>query len=251
MILHGDSYSDAYARVWFNIVAQTSQVNLLRLRDASGQSVGYVYIDTTGLLGFHNDATGTNTLSGVSPSPGWHALELRIKTDPATGAVQVWIDNALVADLSGSNINTGSAPVGAMQIGETQAGRTYDVVFDDAAFGTSRLGPEADSIPPSVPTGLVATAVGPFEADLTWSASTDNVGLDGYAVFRDGALIASLGTVLSYADRATIPGATHVYAVRARDASGNDSALSAPANVTQPAAQPPLYADGFETGDLA
>jgi len=27
-----------------------------------------------------------------------------------------------------------------VQIGETTTGRTYDVVFDDAAFGTSRLG---------------------------------------------------------------------------------------------------------------
>src|SRR2546430_13709092 len=58
--------------------------NILRFRDASGNSIGYVYVDTTGLLGFHNDATGLNILSGVSPSPGWHALELHLKPD-ATG----------------------------------------------------------------------------------------------------------------------------------------------------------------------
>ena len=245
------TYADAYARVWFNIVGQTSQVNLLRLRDSTGASIGWVYVDTTGLLGFHNDATGINTLSGVSPSPGWHALELHIKIDPAAGVVEVWIDNSLVADLSGSNLNTGSSPAGAMQIGETQSGRTYDVVFDDAAFGTSRLGPEADTLPPSVPGQLTATAIGPFEADLAWTASTDNIAVDGYDVFRDGTLIASLGTVLSYADMATVAGVNHTYAVRARDASGNVSALSAPATVTQPPAQQPLFADGFETGDLS
>src|SRR5205807_1886460 len=90
-----------------------------------------------------------------------------------------------------------------MQIGEVQSGRTYDVLFDDAAFGTARLGPAADIVPPTVPTGLAVTAAGPFEADLTWNASTDDVGVAGYDVFRDGTLIASLGPVVTYADTAT------------------------------------------------
>jgi len=244
------TYSDAYGRVWFDIPSQLSQVNLLRLRDATGGSIGYIYVDTTGLLGFRNDATGVSTLSGVSPSPGWHALELHVKTDPATGVVEIWLDNVYVADLSGTGLNTGSAPVGSMQIGEVQASRTYDVIFDDAAFGSARLGPEADSVPPSVPTGLTATVVSPFEADLAWNSSTDNVGVIGYDVFRDGTLIASLGTVLAYNDTATTAGRSHIYAVRATDASGNSSATSGPASATQPAAAPPLFADGFETGDL-
>ena len=244
------TYADAYARLWFDIPSQLSQINLLRFRDGAGASIGYVYVDTTGLLGFHNDATGLNTLSGLSPSPGWHALELHVKVDPNAGVVEVWFDNTYLGDLSGTGLNTGSAPVASMQIGEVQAARTYDVVFDDAAFGTARLGPAADFVPPTVPTGLAATAAGPFEADLTWNASTDDVGLAGYDLFRDGSLLASVGNVLSYADTATTAGSTHTYAVRARDASGNASALTTAVSVTQPAAVPPLFADGFETGDL-
>ena len=245
------TYTDAYARVAFDIAAQPSQVNILRFRDASGNSIGYVYVDTTGLLGFHNDATGLNILSGVSPSPGWHALELHLKPDATGGVVEIWLDNTYVADLSGTGLNTGSSPVALMQIGEVQSGRTYDVLFDDAAFGTARLGPAADIVPPTVPTGLAVTAAGPFEADLTWNASTDDVGVAGYDVFRDGTLIASLGPVVTYADTATTAGSTHSYAVRARDASGNASAQSAGVSVTQPAAASPLFADGFETGDLS
>ena len=235
----------------FDIAAQPSQVNILRFRDASGNSIGYVYVDTTGLLGFHNDATGLNILSGVSPSPGWHALELHLKPDATGGVVEIWLDNTYVADLSGTGLNTGSSPVALMQIGEVQSGRTYDVLFDDAAFGTARLGPAADIVPPTVPTGLAVTAAGPFEADLTWNASTDDVGVAGYDVFRDGTLIASLGPVVTYADTATTAGSTHSYAVRARDASGNASAQSAGVSVTEPAADSPLFADGFETGDLS
>ena len=141
-----------------------------------------------------------------------------MKTDPAAGVVEIWLDNVYVADLSGTGLNTGSAPVGSMQIGEVQSGRTYNVTFDDGAFGTARLGPEADSVPPSVPTGLSATVVSSFEADLAWSASTHDVGLVGYDAFRDGTLIAGLGGMLTYADSGTTPG-THSYAVRARDGS--------------------------------
>jgi hypothetical protein len=139
------TYPDGYARVAFDIVAQSSQVNLLRLRDSSGASLGYVYVDATGRLGYHNDALGTSSTSSVVPGTGWHSLELRRLADSssgtASGAIQIWLDNSLVGALSSTGIDTGGAPIGAMQIGETQTGRTYDVVFDAAAFGTSRLGP--------------------------------------------------------------------------------------------------------------
>ena len=62
---------------------------------------------------------------------------------------------------------------------------------------------------------------------LTWGASTDTggSGLAGYNVYRDGSLIATLGTVLSYQD--TQPAtATVSYFVRARDGAGNLSGNS-------------------------
>ena len=245
------TYSDAYTRLWFNVVSQVSQVNLLRLRDATGGSIGYVYVDSTGLLGFHNDATALNTLSGVSIASGWHVLELHVKTDSAAGAVEVWLDNRYVTDLAAISINTGPDPVASMQIGEVQAGRTYDVIFDDAAFGTSRLGPDVDVTPPTVPTGLTVTAVAPFEAHVSWNPATDNVGVAGYDLIRDGNMIASLGPVLSYDDTTTSAGGSHSYAIQARDASGNVSPLSAPVAITQPPAPPPVRADGFEGGNLA
>jgi hypothetical protein len=138
-----------------------------------------------------------------------------------------------------------------MQIGDVQAGRTYDVIFDDSAFGTSRLGPDVDVTPPSVPAGLAATVIGPFDATLSWNASSDNVSVAGYDVYRDGNLIASLGTVLTYDDTWTSAGDSHSYTIESRDASGNVSALSAPVVVTQPPAPPPLWADGFESGNLS
>ena len=46
-----------------------------------------------------------------------------------------------------------------------------------------------DTTPPSVPAGL-ATTPGNSQVALNWTASTDNVGVTGYKVYRDGVLIA-------------------------------------------------------------
>jgi hypothetical protein len=126
----------------FELKSQVSQVNLLRLRDAAGVSIGYLYVSTGGKLAFHNDTLNTNTVSTTSVGLGWHALELHLGIGGTTGTVEVWLDNTRIADLSNvGTANVGTAAVGQIQIGETQTARTYDVVFDDAAFGTGRLGP--------------------------------------------------------------------------------------------------------------
>ena len=248
------TYADAYARVWFLVKSQTSQVNLLRMRDTTPTPLtpisSYVYIEDTGQLGFHNDATGTSTLSATIPSPGWHAVELHILPG-ASGAVDVWLDNVRIADLSGTGLNTGSNPIGAFQIGEAQTtSQVYDVVFDDAAFGTARLGPVADT-PPSVPTGLTATATSPFSVNLTWTGSSDDLRIVGYDVFRGGVLVGSVGAAtLAYSDTTALASTAYSYTVRARDTSNNPSAQSAPASATTPAAPAPVFADGFEAGDM-
>ena len=51
-------------------------------------------------------------------------------------------------------------------------------------------------------------------------------------------------------DTSAVPGTSYQYAVRATDTSGNVSNLSTPASATTPTAGAPLWADGFETGDL-
>lgn len=137
------SYPNAYAQVRFDVVSQSDQVNLLRMRAADGSSLGYAYVNASGVVGVHNDTSGLNTLSTTDVTPGWHTLQLRIAVDTSpgtpTGALQVWLDGSIVGDVSSTAVDVGSAPAAAVQIGETQTGRTYDVVFDDVAVATDRL----------------------------------------------------------------------------------------------------------------
>ena len=51
-----------------------------------------------------------------------------------------------------------------------------------------------DTTPPSVPSGLAATPVSASQVDLTWTASTDNVAVTGYRIFRGGSLVGNSST---------------------------------------------------------
>lgn len=95
-----------------------------------------------------------------------------------------------------------------------------------------------DTEPPSVPTGVSATATGPQAVDVAWSAATDDVGVEDYLVRRDGAVIATVAApALTYADAGLAPGTTYRYTVEAVDAAGNGSGPSAEASVTTPASR--------------
>lgn len=96
-----------------------------------------------------------------------------------------------------------------------------------------------DAAPPTAPTGLTATATSPTNVNLSWTASTDNVGVTGYQVFRAASQIGTSVTT-SYSDNTTTGSTTYDYTVKAVDAAGNLSAASAsaPASVTTPAPAP-------------
>jgi hypothetical protein len=80
-----------------------------------------------------------------------------------------------------------------------------------------------DTVAPSVPTGLSATVSG-STVTLTWQPSTDNVRLDGYAVYRNGAYVGWARTA-TFTNLA-VPAGTWRYDLRAYDAAGNRSARS-------------------------
>jgi hypothetical protein len=89
---------------------------------------------------------------------------------------------------------------------------------------------------PSTPTGLSATAANSITINLSWSASTDNLGVAGYRIYRDGQLVwTQYSAATSFADGQLNPSTTYTYTVQAFDAAGNFSGQSASASATTPA----------------
>jgi chitodextrinase len=89
----------------------------------------------------------------------------------------------------------------------------------------------ADTTAPTVPTGLTATAVSSSQINLSWTASTDAVGVTGYQVFRNGTQVGSPTTNL-YSDTGLAASTLYTYTAKAFDAAGNVSAASTAANAT-------------------
>jgi hypothetical protein len=93
--------------------------------------------------------------------------------------------------------------------------------------------PAGDTTPPTVPTAIVATPVSPVQVDLSWTASTDDVGVTGYNVFRDGAKVGTPATT-TFSDVGLSGGSQFSYTVSAFDAAGNVSEASAAVVATTP-----------------
>lgn len=88
-----------------------------------------------------------------------------------------------------------------------------------------------DTEPPTAPTGLTASNTTMTTTDLSWTASTDNVGVTGYDVYEGVAVIGSTATT-SFNVTGLAPSTNYSFSVVAKDAAGNESAASAPLVVT-------------------
>ena len=142
--------------------------------------------------------------------------------------------------------DTGLAPLTKYQYVVSAFDDAGNVSPGSAAVVATTLA-EPDRFPPTVPAGLHATGKSVTSIVLAWAASRDNVGVAGYEVYRDGALVANVRQP-SFTDTGLAPSSTHTYKVRAFDTSNNASADSAPATATTLAAPdttPPSTPDGL------
>lgn len=89
--------------------------------------------------------------------------------------------------------------------------------------------PIPDTEPPSVPTNIIVTAKTSTSVSLSWTASTDNVGVTGYTVSY-GSLSVSVSNPNAVISGLT-PDTNYTFTITAKDAKGNQSAASAPLTV--------------------
>ena len=118
----------------------------------------------------------------------------------------------MIASVQDSSFTSGRVGLGS---------RDNAAVFDDLVVqGTALAG---DTTPPTAPTQLTASNVTATSATLSWTASTDAVGVTGYEVFNGATQIGS-PTATSFGITGLACGQTYSLGVVARDAAGNRSA---------------------------
>jgi len=123
----------------------------------------------------------------------------------------------------------------------TDSSFTTDFFVDDVTLMVSGSTPDKQT--PTVPTGLTATAISVSAINLAWNASTDNVGVTAYKLYRDGTLVKILGSITAYRDTGLAASTAYTYTISACDAAGNCSQQSIGATVgllsdTQPPTAP-------------
>jgi chitodextrinase len=82
-----------------------------------------------------------------------------------------------------------------------------------------------DSMPPTVPNGISITAVSRSDVKVSWKPSTDDRGVKGYKIYRNGAYWKKTDAT-SMTDTGLPPNTKYCYRVSAYDASGKESAQS-------------------------
>ncbi len=218
---------------WMNISNQTTSRVILNKGGANGsyelrgnQSSNATYRFIL------NGGTNLNGSGSISANT-WHHLAATY--DGAT--MKVYVDGVLnnsVAYTSSINITTSSALIGSIGSGLYFQGILDNVRIYNKALSASEVTTDmntSDAVLPSTPSGLSATAASSTQISLSWTASTDNVAVTGYKIYRGGSFITSVSST-PYLDTGLSPSTNYSYTVSAIDGAGNESSQSSSANTT-------------------
>jgi chitodextrinase len=106
---------------------------------------------------------------------------------------------------------------------------TNHIFFDVSNTNFTITG--VDSTAPTAPT-LSASGTTTSSTNLSWTGATDNVAVTGYDVYKDGILLGSTTSAITYLVTGLTASTTYAFTVKAKDAAGNISVASNTLNVT-------------------
>jgi hypothetical protein len=241
--------SDATAPYSFTWTATEGDHTLRTVaHDAAGNDGTSTAVDVTVIGPDTEDPTASIT----SPSEGDNVFGTTTVTAIAgdnrgVTAVQFLVDGSAVG-------NDTTAPYSFDWNAVVEGAHTLQAVASDAAGNTGASAIVHVTVPPdtedpSAPTGLAASNVTKTTVDLAWNASTDDRGVTGYRVVRNGTVLPGTLTVRSFSDTGLTPGTAYSYTVRAVDAAGNVSDDSNTVNITTLPEASSLYSESWPGAD--
>lgn len=236
-VTDGTSYTDS------SVEAGTTYTYTITALDAAGNESAPSNVVSV--------STASPSCSGTPTTPGG----LGVVDTTMTGTSLQWQASAASegCELEGYKVYRDGTLVGTVQGTEfTDSGLVPNTVyayvvraFDASAHTSAPSQPvsattAADTSAPSAPGSVTAQEVSAGRITLAWSASTDNIGIASYKLYRNGSAVTTLGTsAVSYSDTSVSGGQDYSYEVSAVDAAGNESAKSAasPTPVSTPQAE--------------
>ena len=231
-------------------VFDLSQVASSGVVDSSNQNTDSNSITDSGPLTVTNGNTDlifaiwdiSSTTVTVTPGSGFTGVLFSL--DGGGGEQYAEFAQSTVGLTPGITLSSGSSTYGAgMAVKESSPGGAVMAVNSQVGVHVNSssltlqipqwyIGPGGDTQPPTAPGNLTATAVSVSQINLSWTASTDNIGVTSYLVERcQGAGCANFlqiatPTTLTFSDTGLATNASYSYRVRATDAAGNLSQYS-------------------------
>ncbi|HEX6472849.1 MAG TPA: cellulose binding domain-containing protein [Streptosporangiaceae bacterium] len=222
---------DAAYDIWFDPTPRTDGQN-------TGAEV-MIWLNHTGPIQPVGSRQATVSLAGGSwdvwfGNSGWNVISY-VRTSPTNSI------NFPVSTFYNDAVSRGWAQR-AWYLTSVQAG--FEPWIGGVGLGVNNFsysiggGTGGDTTPPSTPGTLSASNVTSSSVNLSWGASSDNVGVAGYDVLRatgaSGGSFTSVGSPsgTSFSDSGLAANTTYRYQVRARDAAGNTSPVSNTVSVT-------------------
>lgn len=227
--------------------------------DVSGQANGIVTVSAKAYDKAGNSSTDSiavtigNTGTKAPAAPGGVSAtaesynKVSVHWDAVDGAAKYRVarDNLVIATVGSTNYSDDSVSADTTYSYSVVAVDANNNASDASAVAkvTTPKPPTTDSDTPTQPTALSATAQGPTQINLAWKASSDDIGVKEYVIYRNSdedKTFRKLTTTTktSYGDGSVYDNTTFTYYVVARDASGNESPASDKA-----AARTPRLAD--------
>lgn len=176
-----------------------------------------VYV-TWGTSGF-----GANTNFKVISS-GTTVHNQNLDQNSAAGLNNQWVLLGQFSFSVGQSASNASVKIDGAATTNPRALSTPRLMSDAVKF-VYRGSAIGDTEPPSIPGSLAATVVGTDQINLSWTESTDNVGVVAYRVYRNSVLVNSTSDPV-YFDTGLSPNTSYSYQVSAVDDAGNESALT-------------------------
>uniref|UniRef100_UPI00404B77ED GEVED domain-containing protein n=1 Tax=Gelidibacter sp. TaxID=2018083 RepID=UPI00404B77ED len=218
-----------------------SRVQLNTINNPSGAQFysNFTNISTTLNKSTQYTITVTPTWTGAVYAEGYSVwIDYNGDGDFTDAGEQVWTRAATnTTPVSGSFTVPAGATDGATRMRVSMKYNAIPTACETFTYGevedtvnVTTLSPP-DTQAPSAPTNLTASGTTQTTTNLSWNASTDNVGVTGYDVYRGATLIASV-TGTTYQATGLSPNTSYTFSVRAKDAAGNVSSTSNSVNVT-------------------
>src|SRR5690606_11897269 len=218
-----------------------SRVQLNTINNPSGAQFysNFTNISTTLNKSTQYTITITPTWTGSAYSEGYSVwIDYNGDGDFTDAGEQVWTRAATsTTPVSDSYTVPAGATDGATRMRVSMKYNAIPTACETFTYGEVEdytviiQGAGPDVTAPSAPTNLTASGTTQTTTNLSWNASTDNVGVTGYDVYRGATLIASV-TGTTYQATGLTASTSYTFSVRAKDAAGNISSSSNTVNVT-------------------